>query len=128
VVALHNLGLCYRRTGEFGSAIEAWERVLKYEPKRASSMYALARMYAAAPASFNGEKALHYSEELLKLDPNSSSFKDVNAMALAAAGRFGEAISATEKLIEGLPDGHPMRQELSSRLKAYKFNTRWIDR
>ncbi len=85
---------------QHGLAVEIYRRALADQPNPDAACY-LAWVLATSPidALRNGAEALRFAEEALKADPNSPTYLNSLAAALAENGRFPEAMVAVDRAL-----------------------------
>jgi hypothetical protein len=93
-------------------------------PGREGFDIALARILAAAPeaAARDGQRALTVLQALSEPVQRTLEFGMVTAMALAETGRFDEAASLQQQVIQQLPGdaGDAMRNRMADLLRSYQ--------
>jgi cytochrome c-type biogenesis protein CcmH/NrfG len=93
-------------------------------PDRPGFALALARVLAASPdtAARDGERALTIVQSLPETAQRTLEFGMVTAMALAETGRFDDAVSLQQQVLDQLPLGAEpaLRQRATSLLQSYQ--------
>jgi tetratricopeptide (TPR) repeat protein len=98
--AHYNLALALGMTGKFQEAITHYQASLKLKPDSAAALNDLAWILATAPQAEirNGTEAVRLAERACELSGGrNAGFQGTLGAAYAEAGRFADAISATEK-------------------------------
>jgi tetratricopeptide (TPR) repeat protein len=100
-VLLLRLGNAFMATGRVKKALEAFDKVLKTNPRSFDALLASALMLDAI-----GQKAdaLTYYRNALEVEPENRYGRTGYAQSLSATGRFGEAIRIYEDLSRERPD------------------------
>ena len=102
-VAIHrSMGGAYHKQGNLTKALEHWDQVVRLAPKDYSVKNNLAWILATVKDEKlrDAEAAVQLAEEASELtEYKVSGVLDTLGVAYAAAGRFGEAVEATEKAI-----------------------------
>ena len=123
--------LLYYQQGLMAKAVEHWTIAIKYEPDRPAILNGLAWIKATSADSelLDADEAVRLAGRACELTGfKEAAFLDTLGAALAAAGRFGEAVESGEKALElaeseglqGLGDGIRKRVELYKVGKAYR--------
>lgn len=92
--------------GRYGQARQAYEQAIMLAPEQPNAYRNLAWMLATCPSDTfrNGEEALANAQLALELSNNPDDIAlDTHAAALAAVGRFDEAIPMLKEAIEMAP-------------------------
>ena len=92
----------------------------------ADTMNSLAWLLATCPDERvrDGAKAVRLSEQALRPDPNNANKLDTLAAALAAAGRFRDAVSTQEKAARLTTDD--ARPRYLERVELYRANKPYV--
>ena len=108
-VLLLRLGNTFMVTGRVKKALEAFDRVLKTNPRSFDALLASALMLDAI-----GQKtdALAYYRNALQIEPENRYGRTGYAQSLSATGRFGDAIQIYEDLSRNHPDDPAVLQDL----------------
>jgi arylsulfatase A-like enzyme/Tfp pilus assembly protein PilF len=108
-VLLLRLGNTFMVTGRVKKALEAFDRVLKTNPRSFDALLASALMLDAI-----GQKtdALAYYRNALQIEPENRYGRTGYAQSLSATGRFGDAIQIYEDLTRNHPDDPAVLQDL----------------
>jgi arylsulfatase A-like enzyme/Tfp pilus assembly protein PilF len=108
-VLLLRLGNTFMVTGRVKKALEAFDRVLKTNPRSFDALLASALMLDAI-----GQKtdALAYYRNALQIEPENRYGRTGYAQSLSATGRFGDAIQIYEDLSRDHPDDPAVLQDL----------------
>ena len=108
-VLLLRLGNTFMVTGRVKKALEAFDRVLKTNPRSFDALLASALMLDAI-----GQKtdALAYYRNALQIEPENRYGRTGYAQSLSATGRFGDAIQIYEDLTHDHPDDPAVLQDL----------------
>ena len=108
-VLLLRLGNTFMVTGRVKKALEAFDRVLKTNPRSFDALLASALMLDAI-----GQKtdALTYYQNALQIEPENRYGRTGYAQSLSATGRFGDAIQIYENLTRDHPDDPAVLQDL----------------
>ena len=108
-VLLLRLGNTFMVTGRVKKALEAFDKVLKTNPRSFDALLASGLMLDAI-----GQKAdaLTYYRNALEVEPENRYGRTGYAQSLAATGRFGEAIQIYENLSRDHPDDPAVLQDL----------------
>ena len=108
-VLLLRLGNTFMVTGRVKKALEAFDRVLKTNPRSFDALLASALMLDAI-----GQKtdALAYYQNALQIEPENRFGRTGYAQSLSATGRFGDAIQIYENLTRDHPDDPAVLQDL----------------
>ncbi|MGB7768995.1 MAG: tetratricopeptide repeat protein [Verrucomicrobiia bacterium] len=95
-----DLGYAWSRQGQFEPAIEHYQAALKLQPNNAAFLNNLAWLLATCPEarSRNGQQAVQLAERACQLtDFKQPQLIGTLAAAYAEAGRFDDAVAASEK-------------------------------
>jgi superkiller protein 3 len=108
-VLLLRLGNTFMVTGRVKKALEAFDKVLKTNPRSFDALLASGLMLDAI-----GQKAdaLTYYRNALEVEPENRYGRTGYAQSLAETGRFGEAIQIYENLSRDHPDDPAVLQDL----------------
>ena len=108
-VLLLRLGNTFMVTGRVKKALEAFDRVLKTNPRNFDALLASGLMLDAI-----GQKtdALAYYRNALQIEPENRYGRMGYAQSLSATGRFGDAIQIYEDLTRNHPDDPAVLQDL----------------
>jgi tetratricopeptide (TPR) repeat protein len=110
------MGECLMRMGRYGQAVEAFERVVFYEPQQSRAHGDLALALSRAGRR---QAALQHAHLSVQLAPNAWQAHRVLGRTLAADGRTREAIAAMEKAKALAPaNERAAAQRAIDRLKA----------
>lgn len=114
--------VCRVRVGESRAALDGLRAAQVDFPRDASITDALARVLAAAPdaADRDSEAALSLVEPLAREARAGIDVLETMAMALAAAGRFPEAIGFQERALAAAEDRPAWRAALAENLERYR--------
>jgi len=125
----YNLGRAYRTIGDYTLAVANIRRAVQLRPEFAAALADLSWLLAAAPDDSlrDSDQAVRFAERVVDLTGrrNPAAF-DVLAAALAEAGDFERALTATEEALRLAPQ-EPMaaairqRQELYRQHKAFRI-------
>jgi tetratricopeptide (TPR) repeat protein len=111
--------------GRFTEARDQLSQGTQMFPDRAGFVLALARILAAAPdaAARDGQRALGTLQSLPESVQHTLDYGVVTAMALAETGRFDEAASVQQQVLQQLPADTDVRvrQRLDMVLRAYQL-------
>lgn len=108
-VLLLGLGKTFMATGRVKKALEAFDRVLKTNPRSFDALLASGLMLDAI-----GQKAdaMTYYRNALEVEPENRLGRMGYAQGFAAAGRFGDAIQIYETLSHDYPNDPAVLQDL----------------
>jgi tetratricopeptide (TPR) repeat protein len=109
--------------GRFAEARDQLQQGLQMFADRPGFGIALARVLAAAPdaAVRDGQRALSVLQSLPESAQHTLDYAVATAMSLAETGRFDEAASLQQQVLEQLPGTDPrLRQHLTESLLAYR--------
>jgi Flp pilus assembly protein TadD len=110
------MGECLMRVGRYQEAVEAFDKVVFYEPQQSRAHGDLALALARAGRR---QAALQHAHLSVQLAPNIWQAHRVLGQVLAADGRTQEAIAAMEKAKALAPAGEqPAAQRAIDRLEA----------
>ncbi|MFA5239650.1 MAG: tetratricopeptide repeat protein [Phycisphaerae bacterium] len=120
-----NLGVAYSRLGRNKEAIQNFTRAIELEPNNAKALHNLAWMLATTDKASVEDinQAVKYAERACELtEYKNIVFLDTLAVTYAVAGRFEDAVKATERAInnakaEGKKE---MAEEMQRKLESYK--------
>jgi arylsulfatase A-like enzyme/Flp pilus assembly protein TadD len=91
------LGLCYKRLGEYGRAIEQFKKVLEYNPSSTIATYNLANTYAQTGKI---EEAVVGFKRTLELNPHESSAHVGLGIAYQMRGELNQAVAEYQQALE----------------------------
>jgi tetratricopeptide (TPR) repeat protein len=122
---LNKLGESYFLRGEIKEAFRCWNKVLELEPEWVGAINNLAWIKATHqdPDIHNPDEAVQLALRACKLTKyNRADILDTLAVAYAAAGRFGEAVTTAQKAVELITSGDNQEQiqEIRDRLELYR--------
>jgi len=126
------LGVCQAQRGDAEGAIAAYRRVLELRPDSAPARNNLAWLLATHPDDRirDGNAAVELCESLTE-DVKSTSYAayDTLAAALAAAGRFPDAVEAMQRAIDLASDAvsKPILAGMQERLRLYEAGQAFLD-
>jgi tetratricopeptide (TPR) repeat protein len=110
--------------GRFADARDQLMQGMQMFPDRSGFVLALARILSAAPDSAvrDGQRALSLVQALPPAAQQTLDFAMVTAMALAESGRFDDAASLQQQVVDQLPStvDSQMRQQLTQSLRSYQ--------
>ncbi len=101
--ALFGQAMTYVQLGRFAEARDRLRAAVKAHPDQAMFTHGLARVLAASPDDSvrDGPAALALMNQLLKTESRTADLGETLAMALAASGRYDEAVGVQQDLIQG---------------------------
>jgi len=108
--------------GEYDAAVKSYRKAVSYRPDWGAVLLRLSRVLAAHPDfdKRNPQEALFIMEGMLSVsDGKVTEIYDVYAMALAAAGRFGDAMK-TQRQAMSITSDTNLYNEMVSRLELYE--------
>jgi tetratricopeptide (TPR) repeat protein len=110
--------------GRFTDARDQLVEGSRMFPDRPGFALALGRILAAAPdaRARDGQRALTVMQSLPEPAQHTFEYGMVTAMALAETGRFDEAVSLQQQILEQIPPDAdpPMRQRVNDLLRSYR--------
>lgn len=109
--------------GKFADARDQLAQGAQMFPERAGFALGLARVLSASPdpSVRDGQRALTAIQGVPPAAQRTLDYGIVTAMALAEAGRFDEAASLQQQVLEQVPSGESyLRQRLTQSLHAYQ--------
>jgi arylsulfatase A-like enzyme/tetratricopeptide (TPR) repeat protein len=124
-VMLDQLATSYYTQGRTDTALMHWTEALELEPERINVLNALAWVKAVSSDDKyrNTKEALELARRACELaEYKKPELLDTLAAALAANGKFSEAVETAEKAIKiaGSQGNKPLLQELKQHLQLYK--------
>ena len=124
-IAMHNLGMLHKENGDIALAIESFQNALDLQPTLTSAARRLAWILATTNEAVlrDGERAVSLLENDFQIETTRSAYAwDAYGAALAEAGRFDEAVVATERAVTLAREADkPELAELAGgRLAGYK--------
>ncbi len=114
-------GVIHERRGEFDDAEKSYRIALSQRPDWGAVLLRLSRILAAHPdpAKRKPEEAVDMTEAMIKSGGRDvAEIIDVHAMALAAAGRYGDAMRVQQRAMELSKDSQEI-QAMNQRLILY---------
>jgi Flp pilus assembly protein TadD len=122
--AWHNLGLALERRGEWSGSVEAYRRAVRLRPEVVEFRNDLAWLLATVPELplRAPAEAVELAREVVRvIDPPRPEPVDTLATALAAAGRFDEAIreATRAELIARMAGEESLAKEIAGRRKLF---------
>lgn len=122
---LNKLGESYFLRGEIKEAFRCWNKVLELEPEWVSAINNLAWIKAThqEPGIRNPDEAVELALRACKLTQyNRPNLLDTLAVAYAAGGRFGEAVTTAQKAVQLIESSKNQEQieEIRDRLELYR--------
>ncbi|MBI3618965.1 hypothetical protein HY213_02935 [Candidatus Peregrinibacteria bacterium] len=117
------------RDGHSSEADGRLKDMIKKEPKDPAWKNELAWKYAIRKDSTAEEKqtAEKLAKEACLLEPNNYEYMDTLAAALAANGKFGDAMGVQAQAIEAAGANNPKLAEFQARLKLYKQEKPYVE-
>jgi len=129
IKAYNNLGSSYFVQNKPEQAVFYWRQALGLDPEYANALNNIAWISAVSADErfFNPDKAIEFSQRACKLtEYKRADYLDTLGVAYAAAGRFNEAISITEKALQTAEEeDEELVEEIYSRLQLYKDGKRY---
>lgn len=126
----YNVGIARSALGQFGRAIEAFQRALVVRPRWAAAQTELAWAYAVAPdaAERHPVVALALAEQAVAAQQQDPHVLDVLAAAQAAMGQFDKAAATLQAAMEHVtrPEHAVGRQAMASRLERYRAGRAFV--
>jgi tetratricopeptide (TPR) repeat protein len=127
-VELHaSLGIALSRTHRARAAVTHLEAALRRKPDLAVAQAELAWLLATSddPSVFDAAKALRLARSLTTLEPTEFDrvrSLDILAAALAALGRYDDAVTAAERAAQLARDrnNHALARRIDDRLDLYE--------
>lgn len=122
---LDQLATSYYSRGRTDKALKHWTEALKLQPERINVLNALAWVKATSPDDkyLDTQQALELARRACELaEYKKPELLDTLAAALAANGKFTEAVETAQKAIKlaASEENKPLLQELQQHLKLYK--------
>jgi tetratricopeptide (TPR) repeat protein len=110
----YNLGVALQDQNDLPGAIDAYKKALGIDPKLADAWYNLG-------SALGGEKnlpaAIGAYKTAIKINPRDPKAQGALGMALRDKGDFAEAAAYTQRALQLLPKGHPLRPFVERQLK-----------
>ena len=124
-IAMHNLGMLHKENGDIALAIESFQNALDLQPTLTSAARRLAWILATTNEAVlrDGERAVSLLENDFQIETTRSAYAwDAYGAALAEAGRFDEAVVATERAVTLAreADKPELAESAGGRLAGYK--------
>lgn len=92
------LGRAYFESGDFESAVAAWERAVQFDPKLADAYNHLGYLHADRGLKLN--QALRWIRRALALEPDNGNYHDSLGWAYYRFGRYAEALSELQTALD----------------------------
>lgn len=124
-----NRGFAYRQLGDYKKALDDLNKAITFDPISSDIANDAAWLLATCPDESirDHERALKLAQQAsLGVNSEDGQYLDTLAAALAANGKFEEAVKAGEKAIELLKDD-PTVVEVHSRVELYRQKKPFIE-
>jgi tetratricopeptide (TPR) repeat protein len=114
----------YRQVGEWHRSRQLLERLLHENPRDAASSYEMSLLLSIATdtAVRNPREALYYARRALRESPENWAYGEAAACALAADGRFAEAVLLQQHVVDVAPKW--AWKDCAQQLETYRRSAR----
>lgn len=114
----------YRQVGEWQRAQQLLDRLLHESPRDAASSYEMSLLLSQAddPNIRNPRLALQFARRALRESPENWAYGEAAALALAADGRFAEAIRLQQYVVDVAPKW--AWKDCAEQLESYRHSQR----
>jgi serine/threonine-protein kinase len=115
VKAHHNLGNALRAQGQVAAAIASYRQALRLDPKNAPAHTALG---TALHRQGDVAGAIACYHKAIAVNPKYAKAYGALGQALLQQGHFAEASTATQRVLDLLPQRHPLRNYANQQLQS----------